>query len=157
MNDINEKLSGLKTILHKTQEYCAYQERCKQDVLNKLYSWGVDNTRANKIIEVLINDNFINESRFASSFARGKFYHNKWGKIKITYELCLRKIDETLIQKGINEIPDTEYFAVIKTLIHKKSKEIKEKDKFLKNQKIARYLTARGFEPDIVFSLLHNK
>ncbi len=154
MSDVNEKLSGLKTILHKAQEYCAYQERCPFDVEQKLHLWGVDKERSKKIIEKLIKENFIDEARYARSFVRGKFLYNKWGKLKITNELRSKKIKKETISTGLDEINDDEYFQTIKTLAQKKETEIKENDLFKKKQKVARFLISRGFEPSLVFEIL---
>jgi len=154
MNDINKKLSGLKTILHKAQEYCAYSERCRFEVTQKLQQWGVDKTRASKMIEQLGKDNFINEDRYTELFIRSKFKIKKWGKNKIAAELRMKKIPESIISKYLQTIDTKEYYSAILSLIEKKSKELKEKDTFKKNQKIARFLIAKGFEPQQVFSAL---
>lgn len=154
MNYLNEKLSGLKTILHKAQEYCAYRERCRFEVAQKLQQWGVDKPRAAKIIEQLEKNNFINEERFAEIFIRSKFRLKNWGKKKIMAELRMKKIPESIISKYLQTIDTKDYYSAIQSLIEKKSKELKEKDTFKKNQKIARFLIAKGFEPQQVFSAL---
>jgi len=154
MNDVNEKLSGLKTILHKAQEYCAYQERCLYDVEQKLHLWGVEKERGKKIIEQLVKENFIDEARYARSYVRGKFLYNKWGKIKITNELRSKKIKKDAISAGLDEINTGDYYKTIKALAQKKEKEIKEKDLFKKKQKVAHFLISRGFEPSLVFEII---
>lgn len=154
MSDVNEKLSGLKTILHRAQEYCAYQERCRFEVEQRLQLWGVDKERSHKIIVQLEKDNFVNDQRFAETFVRSKFRLKKWGKNKIAYDLRLKKIPDSLISQCLQTIDDGEYQAAIKLLIAQKSKELKEKDLFKKKQKVARFLISRGFESALVFAIL---
>ena len=152
MSDINEKLNGLKTIYHKAQSYCAYQERCRFEVEQKLQLWGVDKERGSKIIEQLEKENFLNNLRFAETFVRSKFRLKKWGRNKIAYELRLKKIPDSLISQSLQTIDDGEYLAAIQFLITQKSKELKEKDLFKKKQKVVRFLISRGFESALVFA-----
>jgi regulatory protein len=154
MSDINEKLSGLKTIYHRAQSYCAYQERCRFEVEQKLQLWGVDKERGSKILEQLEKENFLNNLRFAETFVRSKFHLKKWGRNKIAYELRLKKIPDSIISQCLQTIDDDEYRAAIQFLITQKSKELKEKDLFKKKQKAARFLISRGFETALVFATL---
>lgn len=154
MNEANEKLSGLKTILHKAQAYCAYQERCTHDVTQKLHEWGVDKTRIPKIIKKLTDENFINDQRFTETFVRSKFRLKKWGRNKIAYELRLKKTPDALILEYLQTINDVEYQNTIQILITQKTKEIKEKDLYKKKQKIVRFLVSRGFEAELVYNSL---
>ncbi|HNW68920.1 MAG TPA: regulatory protein RecX [Bacteroidales bacterium] len=153
MNDVNEKLSGLKTILHKAQAYCAYQERCTQEVVQKLRDWKVDENRIPKIIEQLTAENFINDVRFTETFVRSKFKLKKWGKNKVAYELRLKKIPDPIISQSLQAIDDQEYRATLQHLKGQKSKETKEKDLFKKKQKIIRFLVSRGFEMELVMEI----
>ena len=154
MTDSNKDLAGLKTILHKAREYCAYQERCRSEMELKFQQWGVDKVRAAKMIEQLEKDNFLNEDRYTETFVRGKFRLKKWGKNKLAAELRMKKIPEGLIAKHLQDIDDAEYRSAIIVLAEKKSKELQEKDKFKKNQKIARFLISKGFDPQLVFSVI---
>ena len=75
----------------KLMKYCSYQERCHQEVNKKLYDWGFYKDDRDEIIVRLIEENFINEERFARAFTRGKFNIKKWGKQKITYASIKKK------------------------------------------------------------------
>lgn len=154
MNEVNENLSGLKTILHKAQAYCAYQERCTHEVNQKLHEWGVDETRIPKIIEKLSNENFINDQRFTETFVRSKFRLKKWGRNKIAYELRLKKIPASMISECLQNINDEEYQDTIQILLTQKTKEIKEKDLYKKKQKLVRLLVSRGFEAELIYGNL---
>ncbi len=130
------------------------QERCKSEVRRKLYEKGVPKSVADKFIEQLEEENFLNEERFARTFVRGKFRMNKWGKLKISAHLKQLQIPNEFINNAIKEIDEKEYLNVLKQLIEKKSREINETDIFVKKQKLANYLVSKGFEIDIVFSLI---
>jgi len=154
MNDVNEKLSGLKTILHKAQAYCAYQDRCTSEVLQKLRDWGVDEERIPKIVESLTEDKFLNDDRYTVSFVSSKFRLKHWGRIKIAYELRLKKIPSELIFSALESIDENEYASTLQTLITRKSKEVKDTDAFRKKQKVARFLISKGFESELVFKMM---
>lgn len=157
MTDFNEKLSGLKTILTKAQAYCAYQDRCSSEVMQKLRDWGVDQLRIPKILESLTEDKFLDDRRYAESFVSSKFRLKHWGRNKIVYELRLKKIPSDLISQAMESIDENEYSATLQTLISKKTKEVKDSDAFRKKQKIARYLISKGFESELVFGMMVGK
>ena len=140
--------------LIKAQSTCAYQERCQQEMRDKLYEWGLHSNDVENIIAQLITDNFLNEERFAVAYAGGKFRIKKWGRVKIRIELKKRKISEYCIRKALQELNDKDYLRTIKELITKKSKEIKGGTAQARNYKIAKFLASRGFEQDIVWDVL---
>jgi regulatory protein len=140
--------------LLKAEKYCAYQERCQQEVRDKLYEWGLYSNDIENIIAQLILDNFLNEERFAKSFAGGKFRIKKWGRIKIKFELKKRKISEYCIKKAIQEIKEDDYIETIKILIEKKAKDIKDVNPRIRNYKMVKHIASKGFEQDLIFDLL---
>ena len=144
-------------ILEKARKYCAFQERCHQELREKLYSWLLPEKSVEQIISELISEGFVSEERFAKAFSRGKFRIKRWGKNKITNELKRRNISEYSIRKGLKEIDDKEYQEVLKNLVLKKSKEVKDKNPYTRNSKIANYAASRGFEPELVWDLLKNE
>ena len=134
------------------EAYCAYQERCDQEVRKKLKSWNMDNEHIDIIISDLISNNFMNEERFAEAFVSGKFRIKKWGRIKIKRELKFRKISNYSINKALSQIDEEEYLNTLKILIEKK--EIKGKSKWDKQAKLKRYLANKGFENDLINEFL---
>ena len=138
----------------KMEKYCIYQDRCHFDVEKKLQTINTLQDYKNQILIDLLQDNFLNEERFAKNFALGKFNQKKWGKTKITYELKKRKIHSNLIQQALKEIDDTVYYQVLQSLFIKKSASIAEKNVFLKNKKIISYLVNRGFEYALIRDVL---
>ena len=141
-------------VLKKAAYYCAYQERCQQDLRNKLYQWGLHSQDVEELITLLIEDNFINEERFAKAFSSGKFHILKWGKVKIKNELKQRNISEYCICKGLEEIGNTEYQKTLKNIITKKLKEIKGKNKFQIMNKVASFAISKGYESELVFEIM---
>lgn len=144
-----------KTALQKAEAYCAYQERCQQEVRDKLYDLGLYSDEVESAIAELISNNFINEERFAKAFAGGKFRIKKWGRVKIKQELKFRKLSEYCIRKGLLEIDELEYIKTLEHLILKKEKEIKGKLGPQKLFKIHRYVVSRGFEQDLIWDVLN--
>ena len=133
--------------LEQIKRFCAYQERCISDVRQKLYKDGFRGDEAEWAIAELISENYLNEERFARSFARGKFRINKWGRIKIEIELRRRAVSSGNILRGLSEISDTAYETCLRDLI-KKLGGVEASDKA--KLKIKRNLIQRGFEPELI-------
>ncbi len=143
-----------KEALLKIRDWCAYQERCQQEVRDKLYEYGLKTDDVENIIAQLVSENFVNEERFAIAFAGGKFRIKKWGKIKIRQELKAKRVSDYCIKKGMEQIEDTEYIKTLKRLLVLKTKLITEKNHLKKKQKLVRYALGKGYEQDIVFDIL---
>jgi regulatory protein len=152
-NKPKKKLTPAQALI-KAQLSCAYQERCHQEMRNKLYEWGLYPDAVENIISNLITDNFLNEERFAKAYAGGKFRIKKWGKIKIKIELKKRKLSDYCIKKAMLEIDDKDYIKTLQQIITKKSKEIKGGKLQVRNYKIAHYAASRGFEQDLIWGIL---
>ena len=151
------KITDPHLALIKMQSWCAYQERCQQDARTKLYELGLWPEAVENIIVKLIEDNFLNEERFATAFARGKFTIKKWGRIKIKQELKQKRIGDYCLKKAMQQIDETEYMATLKNLIDSKRKLIKEKSPIKLNYKLMNYVLSKGYEKDLVFDILNNK
>lgn len=141
-------------IKQKIEAYCAYQDRCRFDIENKLASWGIPENKK-EIITDLISNRFLDEERFARSYASGKFRIKQWGKVKIKQHLKAKFVSTDLIQKAINEIDAEEYYTTIERLAQKKSLELKsEQDSWKKKSKIMRFLASKGYEQDLIYSVM---
>jgi len=142
-----------KQILIKVASFCAYQERTLKEVRQKLREWEVADDDAEPVIAELIAQNYLNEERFARSFARGKFRVKKWGRLKIRQEMKLKGLSNELIHKGLSEIDGDSYEEVLRDLLEKKARSLRGESVAVK-QKIVRFALSRGFESDIVWDLL---
>lgn len=152
-NKPKKKLTPTQALV-RAQNSCAYQERCQQEMRDKLYDWGLHREDVENVIVDLITDGFINEERFAKSFAGGKFRIKKWGKIKIKIELKKRKISEYCIKEAMKEIDEDDYLQTIHQLIEKKSRLLKGGKPHVRNYKIQQYIASRGFEQNLIWDIL---
>jgi regulatory protein len=131
--------------------YCNYQERCQQQVRDKLYSLGCNTGEVEAMIADLIEKGLVNEERFSRAIARGKFRINKWGRIKIIQQLKQHRISDYCIKIGLREIDEEEYAQTLQRLATAKWAELKgEKNIFTKKAKVFRYLRQKGFERDLI-------
>jgi regulatory protein len=144
----------MKTAKIKAGNYCAYQERTQQEVRDKLYSIGLYSDEVEQVLTELIIEDFVNEERFAKTYARGKFNLKHWGKVKIAHELKRKKISPFCIRKALEEIEDDDYNRVLKKLMNQRLSGYQGDDYVIKN-KTARFLINRGFEAEIVWEQLN--
>ncbi|HAY89604.1 MAG TPA: RecX family transcriptional regulator [Bacteroidetes bacterium] len=138
----------------KIAKFCAYQERCHQEVRDKLYGYGLAKEDVELLIYELIQHDFLNEERFAIAYVRGKFIHKKWGRNKIRMELKKRKISDYCIKKGMQEIEEDRYEEVLLSLLNKKIDSLKAIKGYQKNYKAAQFVMNKGYEGDIVWALI---
>lgn len=144
-----------KEILRKIYRYCAYQERCRSDVRQKLADLGVDDSEMESWIAHLEDERFLDEKRFVYTYIRGKFSLKKWGKRKIILELKARNIDSALIRQAIEEeIDDRQYHQAIFMLAERKLHQIGGQLSPDNKQKISFYLNQKGYAwPEIMEAL----
>ena len=140
--------------LQKLKHYCAYQERCHSEVKEKLYNLGVWKKEHDEIIATLIEENYLNEERFAIAFAGGKFRVKQWGRVKIKYELKQKGVSEYCIKKALKQIGEEDYLKVLKELAEKKQASLKGEQYLIRKKKTMDYLMGRGFEAELVRSVL---
>ena len=139
----------------KLEYYCAYQERCHWEVEHKLKALEMIPEAQELIITKLIKENYLNESRFAQSFARGKFNIKKWGKQRIVRELKARKISEYNIKLGLKEISDEAYQSVFYSLFEKRKKAVSSYSIPIQKKKILAYMVYRGWESHLIYTALN--
>jgi len=141
--------------LEKAMRYCSFQERCVFDMENRFRAWNVKREDWDKLIDSLIEQDFLNEKRYIEAFVRGKFLIKKWGKNKIKAELFQKKISGIEVDKSIEtEILEEDYSKTIKLLIEKKRQLITDDDKLKIKEKIYRYLLSKGYESELIFKHL---
>jgi len=147
----NKRVYDVSIAIERIKNYCALQDRCQWDVLEKMREWGLQQATKDHILEILINDKYVDEERYAESFCRGKFRIKNWGKRKITNELKRKQISIICINIGLQEIDDNDYNQVLEKLFHKKNATLKDKNHFIRKTKIANFLIQRGFESNLVW------
>jgi regulatory protein len=140
-----------KQVLQKLEHFCAYQERCHTEVISKLYSLKMAPDEIDNIVVQLIEGNFLNETRFACSFARGKHRIKFWGKIRITNELKARQISAANITLALKEISSEEYITTFDQLSERFWDSLQEKNILKKRKKFCDYLLRRGYESNLIY------
>lgn len=141
----------------KMARYCAYQERCSFEVNDKLSALGCSPELIEEVIEELQENNFLDDMRFALTFAESKFRLKRWGKVKIRHHLEHKGITELQIIKALNQIDEREYLEVFYTLIDEKKRKLNESNEYTLNYKIGQFLISRGFEGDLIWEHLRVK
>jgi regulatory protein len=136
--------------LAKARAYCARQERCQQEVRDKLYAWQVSARDIEPIISQLISEGFLNEARFAEHYAVSKFRQKGWGLRKIEQALRLKQVSEPCIRSAVRSIEQQEYSAALQQAVSKRWERTKEPDPYVKRQKVFRYFLGKGFATEAV-------
>ena len=136
------------------ERYCSYQERCHREVEKKLYEMRMIPEACELIILHLLEHNFLNEERYAKSFARGKFNIKNWGKRRIILELKQRNISKYIIDVALMEIEDEAYHDKIRFIALKKYELLSEKDIYKKKQKLINFLLRKGYENYLVYDVV---
>ena len=149
----NKGLS-VEEIQKKIEYYCVYQDRCHQEVEKKLSEFQLIPEARELILIHLIQNNFLNEERFAQSFARGKFRIKNWGRKRIVQELKFRDISDYNIKSALNEIDQDEYLATLSKIAQIKNASLKENNPYAKKQKLYQYLYGKGFESEVISEVI---
>ena len=136
----------------KLKHYCAYQERSHDEVKQKLYGFGLHRQEVEETLSTLIEENYLNEERFAIAFAGGRFRSKQWGRVKIEYELKQKKVSPYCIKKAVNNIDDDAYLKTLQQLARKKWNSLKAPGAtdYVKSSKTTTYLLQRGFERQLI-------
>ncbi len=147
----NHKVYSVTEAKRKLEHYCAYQDRCYYEVEKKLKEMRMIPIAIDEIIFHLIEHNFLNEERFAKSYARGKFNYKNWGKNRIVNELKHRKISPYNIKTALKEFTEEEYFSKLEEIANKKNNSLTETNVYKRRKKLADYLLYRGWESQLVY------
>jgi len=143
-----------QTLLARLQRYAAYQDRCTHDLLRKMTEWHVPENLREKLLKQLTSEGFVDDRRFASSFVRGKFHSNKWGRIRIAGELRARGFSGSIITEALQEIGEEEYAEAVRQLILRKNREINPQKIMHKREKILNFVVGKGFETTLVLRII---
>jgi len=134
----------------KIKHYCAYQERSHYETKQKLYSFGLYSNEVEDLLSRLIEEDYLNEERFAKQFAGGKFRMKQWGKVKITYELKQKQVSSYNIRRALQAIADEDYLATLQKLAATKWQQLRGEQHIARQAKATSFLMQRGFEPALI-------
>ena len=146
----------VEEIKRKLEQYCVYQDRCHKEVEQKLGDFNLIAEAREQILLSLIQDNFLNEERFAKSYARGKFRIKNWGKQRIVRELKFREISSYNIKTALQEIDEKEYLKSIHDIATKRNQQIIEVNPYQRKQKLIGFLQRKGYEMDLVYKVVNS-
>ncbi len=145
---------SLEQALQKARHYCAYQERCHSEVREKLYAFGLRKNDVEEALSRLIENNYLNEERFAIQFAGGRFRMKQWGKIKIRYELKQKQVGEYCIKKALAAISEDDYNHTLIKLAGDKWESLRDEEPYIRRQKTQNLLVQKGYEHDRIQAVL---
>ena len=142
-------------IKRKLEQYCVYQDRCHKEVTQKMRDFNLIPEAKEMILLSLIQENFLNEERFAKSFARGKFRIKNWGKQRIIRELKFRDISAYNIKTALKEIDEQEYIASIYRITENRNEVLSESDGYKRKKKLIDFLMRKGFETELIYKVVN--
>jgi regulatory protein len=149
---MGKKDTGLmpkEVALGKATALCSGSEHCTSQILEKLSLWGVSDQDASNIMDYLVREKYIDNSRFARAYCHDKFCYNHWGRIKIRQMLRHLRLDDEEIEEGMQTIDDEAYLEALSDVLRAKDRTLREKDIYLRKGKLVRHLLSRGFETDL--------
>lgn len=151
---MQKKFLTKEQALQKLRQYCAYQERSHAEVVQKLWALGVYQSEHDEIVTILIEEDYLNEARFAEAFAGGRFRMKDWGRKKIYYALKEKKVSEYNIKKAMLSIDEEGYRKTVTQLAEKKYASLKNDQYLVRKKKTQDYLLQKGFELELVSGIL---
>lgn len=129
----------------KAEQYCATGEQCRSAVRDKLLTWGAGQELRERIVDYLTENDFINEERYCRIYCDSKMHLQKWGRVKIAYQLRSKRIDNTTINKALQEINEEDYQETLSSLTRNKNNSITEPDNKKRRAKLMSFLSSHGF------------
>jgi regulatory protein len=129
---------------------CAQAEHCQQEMRDKMRRWEMDEAVQERVIGRLVKERYIDEERYTRAFVNDKIRYQKWGRRKIQQALWMKRIDNDIQQRVLDEVDDEEYLDVLRPLLKQKRKTTKAQSDYELNQKLLRFALGRGFTFDII-------
>ena len=139
-----------KEALNKAAAYCAASEHCLSEVSGKLDGWGVESSSKERILNRLVDERYIDESRYARFFVNDKLRYNKWGKNKIAQGLWQKRIPSSIYSSCLDGIDEEEYVKILQELLFNHRKSVRARDEYELKNKLMRFALGRGFEMDVI-------
>lgn len=152
---MSKQVFTVDEIKRKIEQYCVYQDRCHKEIEKKLTEYNLIPEAKEYILLHLLEHNFLNEERFAKSFARGKFRIKKWGKERIIRELKFRDISSYNIKTALKEVDEEEYLKTIYRITKKRNGVISESNIYKRKKKLIDFLMRKGYESNLIFETIN--
>lgn len=132
--------------LQRAASLCSQSEHCVADITGKLLRWGVSREDSDRIVDRLLDEKYIDESRYALAYVRDKVRFSHWGRVKIKSMLRMLRISEQDISNAFDSFDEDEYFSVLEGVIESKRKTLPEAESYASRVKLIRFALQRGFE-----------
>lgn len=147
--EIKKPMTGQQAYL-KLTALCARSEHCQHDMLEKMRQWGVSPEQQAEVMQHLVQERYVDDTRFAHAFVVDKVRYNKWGRRKVEQALWAKHIDKTVATEALDDISDEEYLAVLRPLLKQKRKSTKAQSEYELTMKLIKFALSRGFTMDII-------
>ena len=131
-------------------QLCARSEHCQYDMLEKMRKWGMTDEEQARVMQRLISERYVDDTRFARAFVRDKIQYNKWGRRKVEQALWMKRIDDDIREQVLGEVDDDEYIGILRPLLKQKRRSLKAQSDYELNQKLVKFALSRGFTFDII-------
>jgi regulatory protein len=144
------EVPDFKSVLQRAAHLCSRQEQCSGQIREKLLAWGLSPEDSEKVITLLVKEQFLDDRRYASVYVKDKFRFNGWGRIKITHMLKNKQLDGEIIASALEEIDEEAWYRSCLDQVKRKSATLRDTNMYTRKGKLFRFASGRGFEPDLV-------
>ncbi|KAB2954170.1 regulatory protein RecX [Heliorestis acidaminivorans] len=151
-----------------TMKYLSYEESWKKalfwlsrrslsslEVAQRLQRKGTKEEDINAILDRLKELGYLNDQRFAYSFARYRKDCSSYGSLRIQQELNRRGIASNIVERAIEEtLSAEEEYERAKKVALSKLQELSKKEKSHKSARLGRHLQQKGFPLELIYRLI---
>ena len=148
-------MSEYNKILSRAAKLCSTGERCEYDIKVKMVQWGIEPADIEKSIKYLVENNFLDDTRYAHFFTKDKLKFNKWGRVKIIYALRQKQISSEIIENAIQSIDYQEYIDLLDQIIGTKINLVGTMKTASNKAKILRFAAQKGFTSEEIYGSIN--
>jgi regulatory protein len=123
-------------------------------MVRKMTRWEVSKDMQEKVLEYLVSEGYIDETRFARAFIRAKKEYNHWGVKKIENALFAKRISKDIYDPILKEICNNDYHDILKSLLQNKKRSVKASSDYELRGKLIRFAMQRGFTYDQISEII---
>lgn len=153
MENSGQKLN-YREALSKATQLCSQSEKCVSDLAQKCREWQLSREETEELLAYLVEEKFIDQLRYATSFVSDKFRFNKWGRIKLAYALRQKQVEERIIAEALSQIPVEDYRQVLLELLSAKARTIRDKEAYVRRNKLVSFALSHGFEAEVALETI---
>lgn len=142
--------------LNRTASQCSTSEQCAFDIHAKALRWGLSEDDAQRLVETLVKERFIDDERYAHAFANDKFRFQHWGRTKIHYALRAKGISDGVIDGALEQCIDADqYLSECEELLCNRMRGMDLPLSQPDRARLYRFALQRGFESSVISKALH--